>query len=454
MRARPDRHKEKLLTALAFSLVAVLACAMPIHNDTWWHLKAGEMTFRGLSPFIDHFSWTADGQFFWNHSWLSQVIMFAMLYLGGPPLTTALSAVVVVATWWLVWRECRGDAVERIVLLAVAISVSTVTWSVRPQVAIALLPVALKLTAEGRSVPLAFVMALWANLHAGFAVAATVFVAGIAAAAIFDRTMLRRRTIAALFGGLATLVTPLGLENWRQVVLSVGRSRANAIIEWQPPAFGGEMLFFWGTAGALLVLLAARWRRLDAPYVQVSAVAAVLAFLSATQAVRNVPAFMMLALPPLSAMLFKRRETLAVAWWWAMPAPVVAAAWLWTHPPKAMDWTPIADQAARAVTACRAPIFNTYSQGGPLIWFAPSQKVFVDSRQDPYPVSLIQEAVAVEQRGEYRESFDRRGINCAVLPPTSPAVAPLRDDGWRVTYADDRWAVLERPSDHSASGVK
>jgi hypothetical protein len=443
-----------LIAPFAFSILAALACAMPVHNDTWWHLRAGHDTWHGYSPFVDRFSWTAYGGFFWNHSWLAQVLFYCLHAVGGLPLLTAACAGAVMATWWLVWRECRGEGVERLILLVLALSVSTVTWSVRPQVAIVLLPVIVGLVATGRAVAAAVVMALWANLHAGFAAGVLVLAAGVGAAVLFDRSAVRTRLIVATLGVIATLATPLGAGNWQEIARSLARSRANAIIEWQPPGFTGLHLVFWCAGAAFIVLLATRWRRLDTPYLQVSAVAACLALASATQAVRNVPAFMMLALPPLSALLFSSREMPPMRWWPAMVAPLLTAAWLWTHPTRAMDWAPIGDRAAGAVTACRGPIFNTYSEGGPLIWFSPSQKVFVDSRQDPYPVSLIQEAVAVEQRGEYRESFDRRGINCAVLPPTSTAVARLRDDGWRVTYADDRWAVLERPSDHSASGVK
>jgi hypothetical protein len=448
MRARPADSRGTLVTAVVFSAIALLACAMPVHNDTWWHLKSGEATWNGRWPFVDHFSWTVDGEFFWNHSWLAQVILYGTFRVGGLPLLTALCAVAVVATWWLVWRECRGDAVERALLLGAAVAVSTVTWSVRPQVAIVLLPVVVKLTAEARIVPLALVMALWANLHAGFAVAAAVFAAGLGAALIYDRMAVRRRLIAVLCGGIATLATPLGFANWREVGSSLGRSRANAIIEWQPPVLGGEMLLFWATALAFVLLLAVRWRRLDSGYLQVSALAACVALLSATQAVRNVPAFMLLALPPLSAMLFAPRAT-AIAgrgWWrWALPVPLAAAAWLWTHPTPGMGWHPIGEAARSAIRTCRKPMFNTYGEGGPLIWFVPEQKVFVDSRQDPYPVSLIQEAVAVEQRGEYRETFVRRGINCAVLPPGSPAAARLAADGWTRRHEDERWVVLERP---------
>jgi hypothetical protein len=451
--------RQDAITVVVFAGLAVLAAAMPVHNDTWWHLRGGLETLSGQSPFVDHFSWTVTGTFFWNHSWLAQVVFYALYHAGGLPLLTALCAAAVVTAWWLVWRQCRGDAVERVLMLAAALTVSTLTWSVRPQVAIVLLPVVVGLVARPRPVAVACVMALWANLHAGFALGVFVLAAGVAAAALFDRSLLRARLVTAAAGTAATLFTPLGLLNWREIGASLARSRANVIVEWQPPGFHGHYLVFWGTALLFLAWVAFRWKRLDSQYARVSALAACLAALSATRAMRNIPAFMMLALPPLSAMLFapgRARATIEpsahrgrVRQWAPQGVIVVVAlaaiARLWTHPTAAMDWHPISPAAQAAVAACRGPLFNTYGQGGVLIWFVPTQPVFVDSRQDPYPISLVQQAVQVEQTGEYRDVFTAYGIRCAVLPAASPAVAALTRDAWHTRHADGRWVVLEQP---------
>ena len=69
----------------------------------------------------------------------------------------------------------------------------------------------------------------------------------------------------------------------------------------------------------------------------------------------------------------------------------------------------------------------------------------LDSRQDPYPVSLVQAEGYVEGTGEYRGLFDALRINCAVVPPDGTLAARLRADGWRERFADARWLVLERP---------
>jgi len=71
--------------------------------------------------------------------------------------------------------------------------------------------------------------------------------------------------------------------------------------------------------------------------------------------------------------------------------------------------------------------------------------VFVDSRQDPYPPTLLLDQIAIEEGGPYRPIFDRYGMRSAFLPAQAPLVAKLRADGWRVVHLDERWTVLVAP---------
>ena len=76
----------------------------------------------------------------------------------------------------------------------------------------------------------------------------------------------------------------------------------------------------------------------------------------------------------------------------------------------------------------------------------PEKQVFIDSRQDQYPIAFVQAASRVEATGDYRALFNRWGINCAALPPTSLTVAALERDNWVVKFSDPAWVVLERPA--------
>src|SRR5262245_55826505 len=73
---RPLTNEESLV-GLVFLALAVVACLMPTHNDTWWHLRSGQEMIRTRALlFEDRFSFTAYGGFFWNHSWLSQLVFY------------------------------------------------------------------------------------------------------------------------------------------------------------------------------------------------------------------------------------------------------------------------------------------------------------------------------------------------------------------------------------------
>jgi hypothetical protein len=78
-----------------------------------------------------------------------------------------------------------------------------------------------------------------------------------------------------------------------------------------------------------------------------------------------------------------------------------------------------------------------------LLWFVPEKRVFLDGRQDPFPMELVKEHIAVET-GQARPEpvFERHRIRCAYLPRVSPVFERLIADGWKPIYDGSRWVVL------------
>lgn len=448
------RDEAKVLPLEAIALVALVTVTLlsPAHNDTWWHLRTGqEMLTRHAWISVDEYSHTVAGAFFWNPQWLGQLLMIAAVKAGGMPALSALCGAVLTAGWVVAWQTGRGDRVDRLLVFAIAVSQSTAIWSLRPQVfSVLMLPVVLSLVIRDKW-PLTIVcIVLWANLHPGVSMVGLVIASVLATTAVYERDRLLQRGTWCLGAGLATLVTPLGVTNWLEVLASTGRSQANRIHEWSRPGLPPDHLLFWAFGGWVTWLVVRRWRSASHAD-RIVALISLLLFAAAARSLRVIPFFMMTAAIAASRLLRAastetvptRQLLTAPAAWGAAVLGAVVVWHAWTTPWQRLGWEPMAPAAAKAIAACPPHLYNTYAGGGPIIWFVPGQRVFVDSRQDPYPIALIQEETSVETTGHFEQTFSRHGIRCAALPPDSPTIAALRRSGWRETYRDGQWVVLQ-----------
>ncbi|HVY36858.1 MAG TPA: hypothetical protein VHM31_02955 [Polyangia bacterium] len=467
--------------ALVFVVIAFRALISPAQNDTFWHLRAGADIWRtGHVPTVDSYSYTAAGLPWPDHEWLWQAFSYGWYRLGGFPLLTVVVAGLILATAVLVYRLGTGAPATRAVALAVGLTLTSPVWALRPQIA-TMLAVALLATllARERFWPIPLLFLLWGNVHGGVVLGGVVLV-GVGAAAVVrwrrTRGAADRRRVLALalvlpLAGLATCATPLGFGVFRFVWESTSRLYALHISEWRPTWPDNTTgAIFWVAAVALLALLVRRRRALAAaPWPAWALVAAMLALMGpAFRSLRNFAPFAIVAAPAATHLLgdgFRLRwpgragsaraarapapdhprVNLAIAAVMAAAAlALVAGAYAVRLP--WLAWQPIAPRTLAAVESCRAPLFNHYDDGGPLIWFAPDRPVFVDSRQDPYPLPFMLEAIAVE-RGEqpYAPLFARWGIGCAFLKASSKMTDRLRADGWQTRALDADWAVLARP---------
>jgi hypothetical protein len=118
----------------------------------------------------------------------------------------------------------------------------------------------------------------------------------------------------------------------------------------------------------------------------------------------------------------------------------------WTAPLRRLEWKPLPDGAIAALKTCPEHLYNDYYSGGYVTWFAKNQRVLVDSRQDPYPLELIEAQVAVGRTGEYQDLFRRYGIRCALVSADSVLDRRLTQDGWERMYEDRVWRVFASKS--------
>jgi hypothetical protein len=101
----------------------------------------------------------------------------------------------------------------------------------------------------------------------------------------------------------------------------------------------------------------------------------------------------------------------------------------------------VSRSAAAAIKACPERLFNHYNDGGYLVWFVPERRVFIDSRQDPYPAHVVRALIDAEASQDNAPLFSRYGIVCAVVRPGSGAARAIARDH-ALLYRDRDWEVF------------
>jgi hypothetical protein len=464
---------DRLSAALLFVALGTAACFMPAQSDTWWHLRTGEEIWRtGSVQLSDSFSHTVNGGYWPNHEWLSQLVFFGLYRAGGLPLFTAAAALLVSATWWMVWSLTQGHPTRRLVLVSLAVIPSAMAWCLRPQL-FTLFLVALMTSLVVRRrygyLPLLFLM--WANLHGAVVLGIALLSGSIAGVAFRERRVPRGLSVSSALCLVATVMTPLKLSLWSEIPASLSRLRQYQVLEWRAPGFGDVALLpFWLMSAALTILTAAalvgrrrggRTGPSSDPAREQRGVTIVISALIllplALTSSRNVPPFLLLAAPAIAFLIESHfasraprmhRHERPVLNLCVLAAAVIASvttvgnAWASQNP--RLQWHPLPAETIAAIRACPERLYNNYDDGGYLIWFVPERKVFLDSRQDPYPASLIENHIQAELSGNYQALFSRYQIECALTRTGTPLADRLSSDGWHTRYADMTWQVSSR----------
>jgi hypothetical protein len=455
--------RDRFAMALLFVGLMAAACLIPAQSDTWWQLRAGEEMWRGGRVMLhDEFTHTVAGGRWPNHEWLTQALFYRIYALGGLPLLTLFCASAVTLAWWIVSRLTPGPPLVRVGLVGLGAMLSSPAWCLRPQVlTLTMCALTLLMLVRRRCLwALPALFALWANLHGAVALGGVLVMAAWIACALHDRARLPALTIVGALCLAATAATPLGFALWLEVPHSLQRLQDYGVLEWRAPDFTTMTdLPFWAIAAAIAVLAVVHRRRIATYETLTLVLGSFFLFLLGTRSMRNVAPFLICAIPTIAALAgtasmapaFAREESprkLAqnAALFAAVAAGIVLfIASAWARPLPRLQWEPVSSQAISAIDACPGRLYNRYDEGGYLIWFVRHRKVFLDSRQDPFPPDLVLGHIALERTGEYRPLFDRYDIGCALSIGGSPLAQALERDGWTSRDAGGGWKVFERP---------
>lgn len=447
---------DTFVASIMIIAVIVLALRIEAQSDTWWLLRSGQYIVETHHiPTVEPFSSTVNGGYWPNHEWLVEVLFFGLYSAGGMPLLVTGCALIIVAVWIAIYQSCSGPGRFRALVILPALSVSSLNVSLRPYLfTIVLLAATILLLPKYRLhflYPILFL--LWANLHGGVAFGAVVLAIACFVALLVDRKRLVHWLVISALSAAATFINPLGYKLWYLVVESMRNPVLFVTDEWKPPQLshpGSYMFFALVTAYVLIILKHRhRWRgHTDWTLILCSAVFAVLAF----RGWRNMASFAVIA-PLLLSRHFEDRPILTLrsprgAYLHGLALGLAAVSGLlfvgstWADGRMGPALSP---KIVHAVRACDGFLFNTYYEGGFLLWSVPERPVFIDNRQDPFPPELISRTVNAEQTGEYHDLFARYGVACSFQRVNTALYKALTRDGWHEVGRDAQYAVLRQP---------
>jgi hypothetical protein len=485
-----------LCVCLALAVVFV-TCLMPIAVvDFWWQAKTGELIVHsGAIPTRDPFSWTANGQPWTVHEWLTEVFFYLLftslpnwvllLYKCG--LATLACALVLVRGWMR-----SGSLVLGIAAALAAGFVVRNYADLRPQmisfVLLAGLLLALDLYREGRLVRLPWVLpalfALWANLHGGVVVGLLLLFLWTAGEAA-GQWLLRERSqglgplaLGLAASGLAVALNPNGFLVYAYPFHVLGHPQVmDYITEWWAPNFHSpdmrafELLLI-GTLGVLAVARTSRYGEV------VMLVAMAHAGLIAQ---RNTAPFGLAAAPALAcgiAVLWGKAAPLQPLREWTRrplfrglgcgflacglgillfillpragsePRAPLLPPGKWFEYAISLDFFP--RRAVERMQQGEFPgrLYNDYVWGGYLIWkLSPERQVFIDGRAEVYySTRTFDDEMTIHNVAPgWSEALDRRRVEVVLTSRSGYLAQMLRQaPAWQPVFEGDAEVVFVR----------
>lgn len=470
---------------LALGLFAM--AARGVHDpDLWWHLRAGqEMVATHQVLHQDIFSYTRLGQPWIAHEWLSEVLMYLVFRAAGWTGLTLAFAVVIAATFFLLYRQCQGRPYIAGLVVAVGAVATIPSWGVRPQMlSLLLAAIFLGLLSKAeRSSPghlrflwwLPPLLLLWVNLHGGFLLGPA-FIAVSLTGWLLEAWMglrawpeawARLRQLGLVLAACLLLV-PLNPNGWaiyRYPFETLGsRTMMQYIAEWASPNFHSpDFKPFLAVLLLAWVAVALAGKRLSATQILLLLGTAYAGLSSG----RLIPIFILVAVP----IVAKSLAELAEQHHWLsasgdsqttrapkllvnvvlLLAASTFVALRWSQVLKAQDASEAAYFPKSAVEFVArenppGPIFNSYDWGGYFIArLYPQYRVFIDGRADLYGKLMDTFMDTAHGEGDWRQVLQEYGVRTVVLPPTTGLAGLLRlNANWRNVFEDKQAVVFVR----------
>jgi hypothetical protein len=474
---RPAALAGGLLFAAGALLYLSLGFTEMAGSDMWWHLAAGRELLQTRTLWmVDAWSYTASGEAWLNHEWLSDIIFYGWVSLWGVESIVYWKWLVTLATFctlqYVLYRQ-SGSHLAALLCSALAAGIAAPFIDVRPHLYSLLnfsLLLLLLLGREARTWVLMALFLVWVNLHGGFFF-------GLMALGIllfpwrdFSLPNLRAAAVIGLCCVLAASLNPSGVKTFLYPLTYAfdTSSPYRGLGEWLSPFKPGGIrsplffVFMWAPLAAALYLLPAVRRATGVPWEGLALTALTLAMALTSR--RFIPLFGMslaIMLAPLAAAACRSLRLERYSLVLALPALAFAGYRLmpyslqsgpafhyltaeYSYPVDLVNFIEANDIGGR--------VYAYYNWGGYLHWRTDGGlQVFIDGRADTvYDADTYYQYVAVlASRPGWIEAVEATGAEFILWPHhrgkgQRKLQALVSSGRWRPVYRDAAGWLLAR----------
>jgi hypothetical protein len=466
-----------LITGVVYLAFFAFGFAAFTDPDYFWHARTGQLIIDELAiPRHDVFSFTAHGEGWLVHEWLSEVLVYLSVSTLGYATTLGIFIAIILAAFGMMHRLMARTGTPSIVitmLMPLALLISIPFWTVRPQVFTwFLFSFLISRLFEARRADWALVpvMVLWANLHVGFmfgmGVTGLWFIARVWDWRTGEHGFDAREGalfLLALFA--ATWINPNGpllYSHALPFLPGVGNAvDLNGVTEWASPDFHepAQTTLLLGIVVLMLLTLSGRVGDRFAMMLAVTFTALSL------YASRNQPLFAIAFLPaaglaargmPVDWLRVRGPSRPLVNWALIGVAAIVALIAIPQIPNAQVYREPLTsgrltypEQGLAWVEENRpqANVFATYMWGGYVLHsLYPEGHVYIDGRADMYGGETLgdYQSIVATMPG-WQDQLESSGADTVLIRANTTLERALRDaDGWSLVHEDDVAVVFVR----------
>ncbi len=464
-----------VLILLTLFLILIAIPHTMADPDLWWHLRnAREAIGQRAVVTHDTYSFTVHGVPWMDHEWLSELAFYLSWLTGGANgiyfLSIALIESIFIAVLWLCWRASHS-VVTACASTLVAALLATVSFGPRTLLfgwlCLVIQLVVLELFRDCPRAVLALpvLYLFWINLHGSWLIGlALLFLFTLTGLMRLDQSCLqhqsfspRQTRLLAISG--AALVPALLCNPWGWQLVTYPFNFAfkqtlnvASVQEWQSldlHSMRGRLVL----AGILLVAGRQLWKPRtwslnELAWLLIGLYSAfnysrflfLLALLAAPAVSRSFPSRKQFpAAPPrfaLNAMLLITLATLTL----------VTVRRQTCAKDEGLLLYPVAVLRALSHIPPQSRVFNEYSLGGYLEWYAPNTPVFIDSRMDIFEYNnILRDYLDIIHLNRSIELLDHYKIDHVLFAKSTPLIYLLQHtSGWKSSYQNENFILMDR----------